>query len=40
MGDEGVPRVIDNNAYANFLGVKEAYYGNVQVVNGLFGQNV
>ena len=39
MGHEGVPRVIENDAYAIFFflggggGVKEVYYGFVQVEN-------
>ena len=27
LGDENVPREVENNAYADFWGVKEVYYG-------------
>ena len=37
MGHEGVPRVIENNACANILGVQEVYYGIVQVENSKQG---
>ena len=35
LGHEDVPKEVENNAYADFWGGKEVYYGIVQVVNAL-----